>query len=178
MLKLISEENLMPDDVERIDITVPPYTHKLVGHPFEIGDNPKVNAQFSIRYCVANALLRRASRLAHFEEKAIRDPRIAVLLQKIHVVPDKSLEARGHTALDMRVVIRGGKEYLRKIDLAPGFPGNELSGKDHEERFWDCVDFAGMPVPRENAKKLASMVETIESLKDIRLIIPMLISER
>jgi 2-methylcitrate dehydratase PrpD len=176
ILKLSAEKNLSPDDVERIDITVPPYTHKLVGHPFEIGDNPKVNAQFSIQYCLANALLRKASKLAHFEEEAIRDPRIAVLLKKIHVVSDKSLEARGHTPLDMRVVIRGGKEYLRKMDLAPGFPGNELTGKDHEERFWDCVDFAGMPIGRENAEKIASMVETIESLTDIRSIIPLLIS--
>jgi hypothetical protein len=62
------------------------------------------------------------------------------------------------------------------MDLAPGFPGNELTGKDHEERFWDCVDFAGMPIRRENAEKIAAMVETIESLADIRLIIPLLIS--
>ena len=60
MLKLIAEEDLSSDDVARIDITVPPYTHKLVGHPFEVGDDAKVNAQFSIQYCVANALLRRA----------------------------------------------------------------------------------------------------------------------
>ena len=176
VLKLIAEENLRADDVERIDITVPPYTYKLVGHPFEIGDNPKVNAQFSIRYCVANALLRGASKLVHFEEEAIRDPRAAVLLKKIHVVPDKALEERGHTSVDMRVAIRGGMEYLRKLDLAPGFPGNELSGKDHEERFWDCVDFAGMPIRRENAQKIASIVETIEMLEDIRLTIPLLIS--
>jgi 2-methylcitrate dehydratase PrpD len=127
---------------------------------------------------VANALLRRSSKLAHFEEEAIRDPRIAVLLKKIHLVSDRSLEARGHTPIDMRVVIRDGREYLRKTDVAPGFPGNELTGKDHEGRFWDCVDFAGMPIPRENAEKLASMVETIESLADIRLIIPLLISRR
>jgi 2-methylcitrate dehydratase PrpD len=177
ILKLCSEEKFSADDVKRIDITVPPYTHKLVGHPFEIGYNPKVNAQFSIPYCVANALLRKSSKLAHFEEEAIRDPRIAVLLKKIHVVPDKSLEARGHTPIDMRVVVRGGKEYVRKMDLAPGFPGNELSGKEHEDRFWDCVDFAGMPIRREKAEKIASMVGTIESLADIRLLIPLLISK-
>ena len=61
ILKLIAEEDLTPMTLSGSTSAVPPYTHKLVGHPFEIGDNPKVNAQFSIRYCVANALLRRAS---------------------------------------------------------------------------------------------------------------------
>src|SRR5512136_308627 len=177
MLKLIAEENLSADDVEQIEITVPPYTHKLVGHPFEIGDNPKVNAQFSIRYCVANALLRRSSKLAHFEEHLIRDPRIARLTKKINVMADQALEARGHTPLDMKIVIGSGKEYLRSIDIAPGFPGNELTRKDHEERFRDCVEFAEMSIGLQNAKKIASMVETTERLEDIRLIIPLLISK-
>ena len=177
MLKLIAEENLSADDIERIDITVPPYTHKLVGHPFEIGNNPKVNAQFSIQYCVANALLRKSSKLCHFEEDSIKDPRIATLTKRINVISDKSLEARGHTPLDMRVLTRSGKKYLRKMDIAPGFPGNELTTEDHEQRFWDCIDFAGRPIARETAEKIVSMIDRIEALEDIRMLIPLLHSK-
>jgi 2-methylcitrate dehydratase PrpD len=119
MLKLIAEKDLSADEIERIDITVPPYTYKLVGNTFEIGDNPKVNAQFSIQYCVANALLRKSSKLSHFEANNIKDPRIATLTKKINVIADKALEERGHTPLDMRVVMRSGKEYLRRVDIAP-----------------------------------------------------------
>ena len=177
ILKLIGEENISAEDVDRIDITVPPYTHRLVGHTFEIGDNPKVNAQFSIQYCVANALLRRSSKLADFEEDAIRDPRIAVLTKRINVRADKTLESRGHTPLDMRLVVRSGKEYSRRLDIAPGFPGNELGGKDHEDRFRDCINFAGKPIARESAERIAFLIETIEKVKDIRVVIPLLISK-
>lgn len=176
LLKLIAEEDITADDVVRIDITVPPYTHKLVGHKFEIGDNPKVNAQFSIQYCVANALLRRSSKLVHFEEDQVRDPRIAALTKRVNVIADKGLEARGHTPLDMRVVTRSGKEYLRRLDIAPGFPGNALTKKDHEQRFWDCIDFAGKPITRESAERIVSLVTGIEILNDIRVLIPLLIS--
>jgi 2-methylcitrate dehydratase PrpD len=177
ILKLIAEENLSADDIERIDITVPPYTHKLVGHPFEIGDNPRVNAQFSIQYCVANALLRKSSRLSHFEEKYIRDPGIATLTKRINVISDKSLEARGHTPLDMSVLTRSGKQYLRKMDIAPGFPGNELTTEDHEQRFWDCIDFAERPIARETAEKIVSLIDRLETLEDIRTLIPLLHSK-
>jgi 2-methylcitrate dehydratase PrpD len=177
MLKLIAEESLTTDDVERIDITVPPYTHKLVGHNFEVGDNPKVNAQFSIQYCVANALLRGSSKLVHFEDDFIRDPRIAELTKRINVIADKGLEARGHTPLDIRVVTRSGREYVRKIDIAPGFPGNALTKEDHEQRFWDCIDFAGKPIAPESAERIAALIDRIETLEDIRLLIPLFISE-
>jgi 2-methylcitrate dehydratase PrpD len=103
ILKLSAEQNLSSDDVERIDITVPPYTHKLVGHPFEIGDNPKVNAQFSIRYCVANALLRRASNRP-LRGGGYPDPHRGAP-EENYVVSDRSLRRAG-TPIDMRVVIR------------------------------------------------------------------------
>ena len=177
MLKLIAEEDLSADDIERIDITVPPYTHKLVGHPFEIGDNPKVNAQFSIQYCVANALLRKSSKLSHFEENDIRNPRIAALSKKINVMADKTLEMRGHTPLDMRVLTYSGKEYVRKMDIAPGFPGNELTREDHEERFWDCINFAAKPIDRQNAEKIIDFVGKIEAIDDIRILLPLLAAQ-
>ena len=177
ILKLIAEEGLTAEDVERIDVTVPPYTHKLVGHAFETGDNPKVNAQFSIRYCVANALLRRSSKLVHFEEDPIKDPRIAALTKKVNVISDKALEARGHTPLDMKVVTHSGREHLRKLDIAPGFPGNPLTKKDHEQRFWDCIDFAGRPIARETADQIVSLVDRVEAMEDIRRVIPLLLSE-
>jgi 2-methylcitrate dehydratase PrpD len=176
MLKLIGEAGLHAEDIEQIDISVPPYTYKLVGHPFEIGDNPKVDAQFSIPYCVANALLRRSSKLLHFEEGSIKDPRIATLIKRINVIEDETLEARGHTPLDMRVVTSSGKEYLRMMDIAPGFPGNELTREDHEERFWDCIEFAGQRVTRNSAEKIVSLVGDIEALEDIRTFLPLLLS--
>ena len=86
ILKLMAEEKLTAEDVERIEITVPPYTYKLVGHEFEIGDNPRVNAQFSIRYCVANALARGNSRIEHFEKDQITETTVMELTKRINVI--------------------------------------------------------------------------------------------
>ena len=41
-LKLMAEEGISAGDIDKIEITVPPYTYKLVGHEFETGDNPRV----------------------------------------------------------------------------------------------------------------------------------------
>jgi 2-methylcitrate dehydratase PrpD len=174
-LALVEEKGLAPDAIDRVEVRVPPYAHKLVGHPFAIGDNPKVNAQFSIQYCVANALIRKRSRLRHFEEASVRDPEIMPLVEKISVIPDPALDARGHTALDLTVITRSGEEYAQKMDIAPGFPGNPLTREDHENHFWDCMDFADIPFPKERAEELLKTIGQVEDLEDVGVLIPILV---
>jgi 2-methylcitrate dehydratase PrpD len=174
ILGLIAENRLEPDMIDHIDVTVPPYIHKLVGHEFQIGDNPRVNAQFSIQYCVANALIRKSSKLHHFEESSVRDPEIMPLARKVRVISDPALDARGHTALDMQVFTKSGDNYLKKMDIAPGFPGNPLTPAEHEGRFRDCLEFASRPVERQQADKIIATVTRLEDLEDIRMLISLI----
>jgi 2-methylcitrate dehydratase PrpD len=167
-LKLMADEGIQPEDVSSIRIKVPPYAHKLVGHEFEPGDNPRVSAQFSIRYCVANALLKRSSLLEHFEENTIRQGEAANYSKRIDVVADKTLDQRAHTAMDMRIVMRDGRVFERSIDIAPGFPGNPLTREDHKKRFEDCLAFAKKPISRQNTQTIVSMIEGLEDAKDVR----------
>ncbi len=174
ILALMHDEGLEAKNVERIEIVVPPYTYKLVGHPFQIGANPKVNAQFSIRYCVANALVRGGSKLAHFQESSVRNPEIIELAKRIEVIPDPAMERRGHTPLDMRVMTKNGKEHLRKIDFAPGFPEKPLTDEEHRTRFQDCMGFAGKPLPEEKAERLLHEIDHLELVGDVRGMISLL----
>lgn len=177
ILDLTKEKNLNPEEVSKINIWVTPYIHKLVGHPFSIGENPKVNAQFSIQYCVANALLRKESRLHHFDEAYIKEPKIIELVKKIHVFPNPSLDERAHTAMEMEV-IKNDKTILRKsVDVARGFPKNPLTREEHFERFRDCVNYGKKALPKVNADKIISFVTKLEEVPDVRILIPLLLSE-
>jgi 2-methylcitrate dehydratase PrpD len=174
ILGLMSDEGFDAKDIEGIKIIVPPYTYRLVGHPFQLGANPKVNAQFSIRYCVANALVRKGSRLAHFEEAAIKDPEVLRLSEKIEVLSDIAMEQRGHTPLDMHVFTKQGNEYVRKIDFVPGFPEKPLTDNEHKMRFHDCLAFAAKPLSSENIEEIIRTIEELETADDVRDLIPLL----
>jgi len=175
ILDLMAEEGLSADDVDRIEITVPPYIYKLVGHPFKVGRNPKVNAQFSIRYCVANALVRGSSQLAHFEVEAINDPAVLELAGKVEAFPDPAMDARGHTAVDMRVLTKDPREFLRKTDVAPGFPESPLSKAEHLQRFRDCIGFASKPPAADKVAAIIDSVGRLEEVADVRDLIPLLL---
>ena len=175
ILDIMGEQHLRAKDVDRVEVTVPPYAYKLVGHPFEIGDNPRVNAQFSIQYCVASALIRGDSKLDHFQASSVTDPDIMALSKKIQVISDPKLDERGHTALDMRILTHDGEEHIKKLDIAPGFPGNPLTREEHEAHFWGCMEFSGGLLPRERAEKIVSQVSRLEELDDVRALIPLLL---
>jgi 2-methylcitrate dehydratase PrpD len=176
MLQLMKEEKVSAENIDRILFIVPPYTQKLVGHEFKVGANPKVDSQFSIQYCVANALIRGSSRLEHFEESNVRDERIMELTKKIKIVPDEAMEARGHTPFDLRVWTRDGRELFRQMDIAPGFPGNPLNEEDHERRFKDCLDFVKRPVSKERIAEIVSLIRNIEMVDDVRKLVPLLLT--
>ena len=63
-LRLAREHRLSADDVASGRVTLPPYAWRLVGHAFRLGESPRVDAQFNAGWCVANALVRGASRCA------------------------------------------------------------------------------------------------------------------
>lgn len=175
MLELVREHALTPDHISQINIKVTPYAYKLVGGPFRIGRSPRVNAQFNIRYCVANALLRKSSRLEHFEEPMIRDPNILDITRKIDIKADPILEERDETAVEMEVITPRGERYSKRIDIAAGFAERPLTQEEILERFWNCIDFAKKPFPKEKVERLVSLINKLEEVEDIRSLIPLLL---
>ncbi len=177
ILDLVREKGIVPEDVTRIDVRVTPHTYGLVGHQFEIGDNPRVNAQFNIQYCVANALLRKSSKLHHFEESSIREPRITELVRKIHTAPDPALAERGILAVEMEIRTGEGTIYHKTLDMPRGSHENPLTYEEHMERFRDNVSYGGKPLPKENVDKLVSLIDRLEELEDVRVLVPLLLRQ-
>lgn len=179
ILDLIRERDLNPEDVERVDVKVSPHVYKLVGGPFKIGENPKVDAQFNIQYCAANALLRKCSKLPHFDESYVKDPEIMQLIKKVYVSDDPAFEDPGKfvftVGAHVRVAGKQGGVYDKSVEIPRGFPGNPLTKEEHMERFQDCINYSEEPLPKGNIRKIISMVDGLEKTKDIRTIIPLLL---
>lgn len=63
-----------------------------------------MNGQFSVRYCVANAIARKGSELRHFTNEAVSDPQVGALARRVHThfAPELS---EGRRELAARVVL-------------------------------------------------------------------------
>ena len=169
------EEGLQADDVQSAEVRLPPYACKLVGKPFDPGPNPRVDAQFSAAYCVANAFLRRASKLQHFAPGQVDDPMLRQLIDRIAVRADPAMNARGHAAVDLSVTTRAGRTFERSLDIPPGFPGAELDDAQHQARFEDCLAYAPRPLSRMQVDRFLDALHGLAGLDDVRVLVPMLV---
>jgi 2-methylcitrate dehydratase PrpD len=165
------ELSLRPDMIEQVKVALPPYSYRLVGHDFAIGDNPRVNAQFSVQYCVANAIARGSSKLTHFRDDEIRDPKILNLVKRVAVRSAPEMDARGHSSVDVTIVTKDGRTKEQRLDISPGFPGAELTAQEHLARFWDCMEYAAYPLPRAQAEMLVETVDDLAARRDARAIL-------
>ena len=172
-LELMNEAGLTLENLASIHVRVQPYTYNVVGKPFEIGETPRINAQFSIQYCIANMLLRKSSKPIHFEEENVREPKIMEIVKKIKVTSDPELNKLDQRGMELEAKTKQGGVYHKSIFNPPGSPGNELSKEEHLARFQDCVGF-GKSLPKGNPEKIISMVDKIETAKDIRGFISLL----
>jgi 2-methylcitrate dehydratase PrpD len=175
-LGLVADLDLQPADVRAAQVRLPPYAHRLVGHPFHLGDNPRVDAQFSAAYCVASAFLRRSSRLQHFAPAQVRDEAVSAMIDRITVVADPALDPRGHTAVDLEVRTTDGKMHRRSLDVAPGFPGADLDDDQHLARFRDCLEYSRRPPSPTRADQLLSALHGLATARDVRELVPLLIT--
>ena len=175
-LALVANAGLQAEQVAAAQVRLPPYAHKLVGHRFRIGANPRVDAQFSAGYCVANAIARGASQLAHFAPQQVNDERVHRLVERIDVVADPALDARGHTAVDLEVRTVDGRTLTRALDVAPGFPGAALSDAQHRARFDDCVAYAPHRLPASQVERLLDAIDRLHALDDARQLAALLIA--
>lgn len=175
-LQLVQDLGLSPARVRRAEVRLPPYAHALVGHRFRMGDNPRVNAQFSAQYCVANAIVRGASRLPHFRVEQVADAQVLDLVERVHVVADPALDVRGHSAVDVALTLDDARVHERRLDIAPGYPGNGLSDTQHLERLHDCMAYATRPLPAAQVHAFLAGVEDLARLPDARSLLEALIA--
>ncbi len=180
VLRLAAQHQLRADQVASATVRLPPYAHRLVGQPFKIGANPRVDAQFSAAWCVANALQRGRPQLAHFEPARVADAALLPLVQRITVLADPALDARGHTAVDLAITTTDGRLLQAGLDTAPGYPGAALSAAQHQARFDDCLAYAAAAAPRAlpapRVVALQAALADLAGLSDARQLAALLVA--
>ena len=137
-IDIVRDLDLSPDDVQSVEATISPFADRLVGAPFDPGDNPQVAAQFSIEYSLACAVLRRRLTVEDIQEDAVRAPDIPALIDRISVVVDDG-NAGKFAPADVAVTTRTHGTVRRRGDNVPGTRENPLSADQVEQKFRDCA---------------------------------------
>ncbi|OGO20369.1 MAG: hypothetical protein A2144_11250 [Chloroflexi bacterium RBG_16_50_9] len=160
-LRLVHENIIDPKEVSHVIVDVSPDVYPITGHPFRLENKSPVEGHFHLAYTVANAILRKDSKLEHFTEESISDPEVVELAHKVHPIINRSINEplAAHVAIEMR----DGKKYSRYENKFPQISDIE----DIRKKFRECVAFGSKPLARENCEKIIDMVGRLEDVDDV-----------
>lgn len=155
------------DGVERIDVSVSSMVTEMVGKPFQIGENPQVDAQFSIPYTTACALIRGDVFLQDFEADNISDPAVKQLADRVWVSANPNLASKDILQSEITVTRKDGKVFSEYTPVPLGNPQNPMSAGQCREKFAKCIDYSGVSIKEETQNELISMIEELEAVPDV-----------
>jgi len=176
-LDLAKQYDLRKDDLKQVTIYIHggPDGENLVGRPFEIGDTPQVNAQFSAAYGVAVALLRRRAGLAEFTDQQVRkDTEVAELARRIRIVANRD-EPGGYVRIEddfpphvdkphtVVVTTRDGRELSKTYTIREILSPKAMTMADTIAKFRGCAEFSGI-CPADKAEAIISSIQQLEKL--------------
>ena len=119
-------------------------------------------AQMSLPYSVAVALIEGNALLDQYSGGRLQDPRITDLCQKVKITSDASLP-RG-VSVAMTVVMSDNTEYKAQVDYPKGSLENPMTDADHKNKFQMLATHV---LPAQKVQQVIQIVDKLEELDDI-----------
>jgi 2-methylcitrate dehydratase PrpD len=171
-LALAIDENIRSQDIQEIVLSVTDAHLSLLCQPDEAKRSPRssVDAQFSIPWGVASAIVGRRVGLDDFTESAIRNREVLEVTRKMRVEVDNTLHKPGPEPTRVKVITKDGKSFVKVVENPLGSLERPMSFEDCAGKFSDCAK----SLDGSRIEKIIELVGRLERLHDIREIIRLL----
>ncbi len=169
-LELITREDIQPGEVEKIEVFVSRMAKNMVGK-FKLEGNPQVEAQFSIPYTVATAVMKREVFIDDFEEENVLGNKERLeFLKKVFVFEDESFNEKDISSARVKIYTKRGI-FEHSVKGLKGSPSKPMSEEEVKEKFKKCLEFASEPA--ELANRVQEIVMDLEN-RDLKELLEVL----
>ena len=174
-VQLMKQSGARTEDIDKIRVIINPFTSKLVGKKFEVGKNPRVDAQFNVGYCVANAAVRAPVRFEQFEAENVKNKEVLDFLEEhVELIVSEEVHKRGHYSSDMELILKDGRVFLGSIDIPPGHAGNPMTDEEFTGRFYECVEYSHLKWFEDHKDELLDVLTHIEKQDNLRTLVSLM----
>jgi 2-methylcitrate dehydratase PrpD len=169
ILKIVKENNLQPDQVAKIKLGLLRAGAPLIAEPKENKYNPQsiIDAQFSMPFGAAIALLYRRAGLNEFHPSKIRSEEVRRMMKQIEYFVDPDLDRTfpKQWGATVEILTKDGIRYFTKVEYCKGDPENPLSWDEVIEKF---NDLSGRVLTRERRLKIVVQVKNFEKIRNLQ----------
>lgn len=167
--KLMNEHQLTPEEVVSCSLDVPSSVERIVVEPRAERYNPlnPDNAQFSLPYCAACAILFGDLSIRHFNEEILHSEPIRQMMPKIHITHTGEMDKWQPYRLAVKAEIKtaDGRVFVEQLINCKGDPENPMSKDELIEKFLSLCELA---ITRERARGICDAVLNLDSSSTIR----------
>ena len=169
ILQIMREYELSDLDIENVTLSILDAGFALIAEPEEIKYNPKsiVDAQFSMPFGAAMAILYGQATLDEYTPKNLRSPAVKKMMRKIRCIKDPEIEKDfpKKWAAVAKIKTTTGKQYAASINYPRGDPENPFSWKELIAKFQNLIS----PVYSETRQgQIIEKVRSLEQIQDVR----------
>jgi 2-methylcitrate dehydratase PrpD len=140
--------------------------------PESVRQAPKtiVEAQFSIPFTVAAALIDGPPMISHFTAAAVARPDILALARRVHPYVDQEIDRdwnRFVTPARLDIQYSDGKESSVRIDYPKGHPRHRMTAAELTAKTADCANYAAKALAPDTAERLAAATLGLDHASDL-----------
>jgi 2-methylcitrate dehydratase PrpD len=170
-LALRTAHNIPVQRIRRIRVGVTRQVYEAVCTPAQVRKAPRtlIDAQFSIPYSVAIAVLDGGVKLEHFTEASLRRQDILDLAQKVEPFVHSEIErdwGRTVSPAALEVELDDGLTLTLRVDVPLGHPSRPMSAADFDAKAEDCLRQSARPLRDGAQELLREFVNRLESVDD------------
>jgi 2-methylcitrate dehydratase PrpD len=157
-IRLRQPGRIQPEDIMRIDLKVHPLVIELTNKKTpQLG----LEGKFSVYHSVAVAWIEGAAGERQYSDRAVRDPRVIALRDKVRAVIDPNIRA---DQVDMTVTLKDGRQLHQFIERAIGSVEVPMSQAQLEAKF---SDLSADILPAGQTRQLIDLCWQLEKLDDV-----------
>ena len=166
LLEMRASCSLDPRDVERVTVATSSFAVKYNGST-EIVDT--MDAQYSIPYCTAVALVGDPLDPDEYGGERIQDPWRRILASRVELKVDAEADAvyPKRFACHVVVVLKDGSRLEARTQDAHGTPGHPCSGQERVDKFSRLCELAGLGLDAASAVEGVRRLSAGSSVRDL-----------
>jgi 2-methylcitrate dehydratase PrpD len=170
---MLRDAGVRAERVQRIRVGVSQQAYEAVCTPAEVRKSPRtvVDAQFSVPFTVAAALVDGGVTLSHFSEASLHREDIRAVAQRVDAFVDTDIErewSRSISPAQLHVEMDDGTMHGLRINWPLGHPSCPMSPEDFDSKAIDCFRASVRPLYDDSPRQLRNLVDSLESLDDVR----------
>jgi 2-methylcitrate dehydratase PrpD len=169
ILQIVKENDLPPEKVEKVKVGILRAGAHLIAEPLEEKYTPQsiVDAQFSMPFGAAVAILYRKAGLGEFHLSKIRSEEVKRMMRRVECATDPELEKTfpKQWCATAEIFTKDGKRFFTKVEYCKGDPENPLSWDELIEKFHDL---SSRFMTKERRLKIVYQVKRLEKNQNLQ----------